>query len=742
MNRAIRVALVAAFAAALAAASTSSFWELSSFTDFIAGRMDGVALSRDGRLSAAPRLDTVFDSGQPVIWSVVTSPGGVLYAATGHHGRIYRIDAAGKSSLLWTSDRPEVFALAVNPQGDLYAATSPNGKIYKIHPTSGDAQITEYFDPKSLYIWALACAPDGTLYAGTGGSGVVYKVTAAGQGEPYYETGQGNVTGLMLDSSGRLLAGTEPNGILYRITAKDKAFALYDSTLPEVRALATGSDGSVYVAGLGGALAKKIQAAQQNQGLQQDAVPTISTTITVTAQSGAEIKPTAPETKPVQPAPATTPTPAAAAEAVGVEKSAIYRIYPDNTVDTLWSSKEENVYDILPRENGDLDFVTDQNARIYQLTPNRRLTLIAQTNDGEAVRLLRERDTLLVATANSGKLYRLGAATAGGTYQSAVFDANATSRWGRFRWDGEGVRIETRSGNSLRPDNSWSDWSPALSDASGSPITSPNARYLQFRASLTTTSAHLDNISAAYLPQNSPPIVRSITVTQQAPPATPAKTTSSGSQSATSAFSISVTDTGDAAPLASTGTATQTMSRSAIQSLLLSWTAEDPDADKLVYELAFRGEGEDQWKVLRRDLHDPYVILDGDALADGRYYFRITASDRESNPEGTAREAELVSSPVLIDNTPPIIRVQSSNRNGATADIAFDAQDAASPLRRAEWSLDAGAWIPVAPSDGVLDSKAEQFRLHVTGIPAGEHLLVLRVADSGGNTGLAKVNLR
>jgi hypothetical protein len=743
MNRATRVALAAAFAAAVAAASTSSFWEMSSFTDFIAGKMEGVALSRDGRISAAPHLETVFDSGQPVIWSVVTGPGGVLYAATGHHGRIYRIDAAGKSSLLWTSDKPEVFALAVNPQGDLYAATSPNGKIYKIHPTTGEAQIAEYFDPKARYIWSLACAPDGTLYAGTGDAGVVYRITGAGQGEPYYQTGQGNVTGLMLDSSGRLLAGTEPNGILYRINSKDKAFALYDSTLPEVRALATGSDGSVYVAGLGGALAKKIEAAQQNQGLQQDAVPTISTTITVTAQGGQqEIKPTPQEAKPVQPAAAATPTPAAT-EAVGVEKSAIYRIHPDNTVDTLWSSKEENVYDILPQTNGDLYFSTDEDARIYRLTPNRRLTLVAQTNDGEAVRLLRERDTLLVATANAGKLYRLGAAAAGGTYESPVFDANATSRWGRFHWDGEGVKIETRSGNSLRPDNSWSDWSPALTDATGAPITSPNARYLQFRATLTTATAHLDNISAAYLPQNSPPVVHAITVTQQAPATPAAKAASSGSQSGSTAFSVTVTDSGDAtAPAASTGTATQTMSRSAIQSLLISWTADDPDSDKLVFQLDFRGEGDDQWKALRRDLHDPYVILDGDALADGRYYFRVTASDRESNPEGSAREGELVSSPVLIDNTPPTIHVQSSTRNGATADVAFDAQDSASPLRRAEWSIDAGTWIPVAPVDGVLDSRSEQFRLHVTNVPAGEHLLVVRVADSGGNTGLAKVNLR
>ena len=122
--------------------------------------------------------------------------------------------------------------------------------------------------------------------------------------------------------------------------------------------------------------------------------------------------------------------------------------------------------------------------------------------------------------------------------------------------------------------------------------------------------------------------------------------------------------------------------------------------------------------------------------------FKVTASDREANPAGSAKEMELVSSPVLIDNTPPVIRIQSSNRTGANADIVFDAQDAGSALRRAEWSLDAGAWTPIAPVDGILDSRTEQFRLHVTNIPAGEHVLVLRVADLGSNTGVAKVVLR
>ncbi len=724
--------------AGIASASSSSFWEMSSFTDFIAGKMDGVALSRDGRMTTAPHLDTVFDSGQPVIWSMIQGPGGVLYAATGHRGRVYRIDANGAATVLWTADKPEVFALATNAQGDVYAASSPNGKIYRIR----GGQATEYFDPKARYIWSLALAPDGTLYAGTGDAGIVYKITGPAQGEAYYDTGQGNVTGLMLDPQGRLLAGTEPNGILYRITAKDKAFALYDSTLPEVRALATTADGSVYVAGLGGALAKKVQATQQNQPQQQDSTPTISTTVTVTAQAGGDIKPAPTEAKPAAaPQPATTPQTPAATEVAGVEKSAIYRINPDNTVDTLWSSKEENVYDILPAADGQLYFATDQNARVYRLTADHKLTLAAQTNDGEAVRLLNVNGAPLVATANSGKLYKLGAAGTKGIYESPVFDASGTSRWGQMRWQGDGVSIQTRSGNSLRPDNSWSDWSPALSDATGSPVTSPNARYLQYKAALNTGAAHLDSITSAYLPQNNPPLIHSITVTQQAPPASTVKNTAA-TPAASSSFSMTVTDTGDAGPVSSSGTPTQTMSRAVIQQLLISWQADDPDSDRLVYEVAFRGEGEDQWKVLRRDLHDNSIALDGDSLADGRYFFKVTASDREANPVGSAKEMELVSSPVLIDNTPPVIHIQSQNRTGAAADIVFDAQDTDSALRRAEWSLDAGAWTPIAPVDGILDSRTEQFRLHVANIPAGEHVLVLRVADLGSNTGVAKVVLR
>ncbi len=231
-------------------------------------------------------------------------------------------------------------------------------------------------------------------------------------------------------------------------------------------------------------------------------------------------------------------------------------------------------------------------------------------------------------------------------------------------------------------------------------------------------------------------MVRSITALTTVQPATqPAKGNSSSA--ATTPYTMTVTDTGDAGTSASTGTPTQTLSRAAAQQIMLSWQADDPDGDKLVYALSFRGEGEREWKLLKANLHENSLSLDGDALADGRYLFRVTASDREVNPGASAMDAELVSSPVLIDNTPPVLTLSVLSNAG----LDFQAADAVSPLKRCEYAIDGGSWIPLAPIDGILDSRTARFHVDLTQRPPGEHLLVLRAFDSGNNAGLAKVVL-
>jgi hypothetical protein len=727
---------------------------MGSWSDFIRGRFQGISLSRDGRLSLAPKVETVFSSDQPVIWAVAEAPDGTLYAATGNRGRVYRIGRNGSSSLLWTADHPEVFALAIGPDGTLYAGTSPDGNVYRIH----NGQSEEYFAPHTRYIWSLAVAPDGALYVGTGDQGKVFRVVSAGKGELYYDTGQSHVTSLALDGQDRLLAGTEPNGLLYRITARDKAFVLYNSSLPEIRALVPMPDGSVYAAALGGSVAKLAQAANQavqNLGTGQPGTA-VTTSITVEAQStgpGGEIKPptAAPPGQSQSPAVATPQAGTQVTPAVdlsNVEKSAIYRINPDGTVETLWSSKEENVYDVLALGEQIL-FSTDVEGRVYSLAPDRRVTLITQTNESQTTRLLRVDHSILAATANMGRILRLGETPgAAGEYEAPVHDAGTVARWGSLSWRaaqpaGCALEFRTRSGNAAKPDRTWSDWSEPLRDASGSRIASPNARYVQWKAAMSGTAGAtpaIDSVTLGYLPQNSPPVVRSISVVTQMAAVSPSAKPAAGASNA--AYSVTVTDSADANSAPAAGATPQTLPRAAQQQVTVVWQADDPDGDRLVYSVYFRGADETEWKLLKADLHDNSVTFDADALADGPYYFRVVASDREANPPASAREAQLVSAPVTIDNTPPAVTVLSVTRTGASAHIEWEAADAASPLRRAEYSVDAGSWVPMEAADGVIDSMREKFSLDLANLAPGEHLVALRAADSANNTGVAKVILK
>ncbi|HWQ54981.1 MAG TPA: hypothetical protein VN442_14945 [Bryobacteraceae bacterium] len=754
-ERLVRVCALALMGGLTVWGSGTAAWEMNTYQDFVRGRFHGVSLGRDGRLALAPRLDTVFSSDQPVVWSAVRTPDGSLYVATGHRGRLFRIDVAGKSTLLWTAPQPEIFALALDAKGVLYAASSPDGRVYRI---SGGAA-TEYFNPGARYIWSLVAAPDGSLYVGTGDQGKVFRVTGPGKGEVWYETGQSHITSMALDREGRLLAGTEPNGILYRISAKDKAFALYDASLPEIRSIVPGPDGAIYAAALGGSVAKRVQGAAQaaQAAAAAGAAPTATMSITVEAdaQAGPELKPPQPDAakqqpqqQPVTPQVTTQFTPAV--DYSGIEKSAVYRINSDNTVETVWTSKEENAYDLLQLPDR-LLISTDGNGRVYALAPDRKVTLLVQTNEGEATRLLAADRAVLAATGNMGRIYRLGdASSASGTYESPVYDTGSTARWGSLSWRGQvpagaSLNFQTRSGNSARPDRSWSDWSGALTDPAGSGVSSPNARYIQFRAEFTGGSGGaspvVNHVNIAYLPQNTAPVVRSINVVTQASAGgagqkTPAQQTTSAP------YSITVTDTGEAGSSTTAGTPTTVVGRSLNPQVNVTWQADDSDGDHLVYALYFRGEDEQAWKLLKGNLHESTLSFDGDALADGKYYFRVVASDHEANPPASARTGELVTAPVLIDNTPPVVAIAPARRTPTAVTIEFEAMDGASALRRCEYSLDAAGWIPVEAADGVIDSLRERFVLELRNVPAGEHLVVVRAVDNSGNAGLAKVVLR
>ena len=354
--------------------------------------------------------------------------------------------------------------------------------------------------------------------------------------------------------------------------------------------------------------------------------------------------------------------------------------------------------------------------------------------------LLRSSDGVFVASAHGGSLYRLNRDPAeSGVYETSPRDSGGISQWGLLSWRGEAhddaaIEIRTRSGNTYRPDKSWSGWSDPLPDLAGSPVQSPPARFLQWQATLRGGS-RLDSVRVYYLPQNSAPLVRSVNVVPEA--AKPESSSSAQSASATSSYSITVSASGDSTGPQQTGG--QSSSSAAVRRLAIVWGAEDPDGDELRAEVSFRGEGETQWKVVERDLPGPKFSVESDTLADGWYEFRVRVNDGKANPADRAREAERISRPVLVDQTPPVVTLLAG---GGAGGLLFEAEDAVSEIRSAEFAVDAGDWRPVLSDDGVLDARRERFTVRPGSLEPGEHLVVLRVRDRSGNAALAKALVR
>ncbi len=730
-------------------AATSTAWQVSGFNDLLKGRLSGLSLDSNGRLQPGPSVRWSTVLGEPALWSIAQAPDGSVYAATGHSGKIFKVSPDGKSALIWSAQQTEVFAICVDAKGALFAGTSPSGGLYRIENGKGQ----EVWHSTAKYIWSLEPDPHGGIFIGTGEGGRVYHFDGKTKTGVYYETGQANITSLAGGQNGHLYAGTDPNGLLYDITGPNHASVIYDSSLPEIRAIKVGTDGSIYAAAMGGAVAARSPvSAVAPQASSATVVASAPTVITVTAANESskaaendQAAKTADQTRTATStaSASTVTTPSAVTEVSGVEKSAIYRIRPDGNVENIRSSKEDNVYGLLLDGNS-LLFSTDDHGRIYRYSEG-KISLLAEPGSGETTQLLKVGANLYAALSNAARLISYGSVgAAAGSYESQVHDATSVARWGHLQWHGggTGVVFRTRSGYSARPDATWSPWSGPISSPVDSLIKSPPARFIQFRAEWPAgNDARINTIDIPYLAQNSSPTVRSITVSSVVG-TNAAKTGVGTSAPASSAYSITVTDTGEAPAASSSNSGSQIVSRMQTTQTQISWQADDPDSDKLVYSLYFRSEDENDWQLIRSHMFENTLLLDADVFADGRYFFKIVASDAPSNAPEFAHQAELVSTPVLIDNTPPLVTIGTEQRNGTTAEVEIEARDKTSPLRLCEYSLDAGTWQPIESVDGITDSPEERFRVHFEKLRPGEHLLVFRVYDTAGNAGLAKLVLR
>jgi outer membrane protein assembly factor BamB len=717
-------------------AGTTQIWRQDTAEDFEKGTPTNITIHSDGRLQLAPQLEMIYETGDAYFWAVAEDSKGRLFVGGGNDGKVY-VYAAGKGAVFFDAPEMEVHALVIDAQDQLYVGTSPDGKIYRVAP---DGSSRVFYEPKVKYIWALAVDQRGNVFAGTGEDGKIFQIDPQGNGKVLFASQEKHVRCLAIDSKGALLAGSAAEARILRLSSDGRPFILYDAPVQEITSIVVAEDGTIYAAGIGKKEGKPGATPPPGSVV---VAPSISFTI-----SGD---------------PGVVQQPGRAAGAPGEKGeppgSEIYRIAPDGYPQSIWKSEKMTVYSLALHTDGSLLAGTGNKGFIYRLESDGvRSAVLARTEPNQVTALWRSRSrtTVYAITSNLTKVYALKSDYAReGSFVSQVKDTVTFSRWGRIRYwhsqagDGAAIKMYTRSGNTDEPDNTWTDWAEALVSGIGYTASSPPARFIQWKLVLTTVNAKqsplVDAVELAYISRNVAPKIEAVAL--QPPDVVYEPQPQFGVVQSAPAFIGGTGGSSDSASSVNAArnrrrqAAAQTPPRQTIKEgyRTITWSVRDPNEDDLVFSLYLRGEGETEWKLLKDKIEDGFYSWDTRTLPDGRYTLRLVVSDERSNPPDLVEKSERLTESFDVDNTPPAISgLTSQVETDGRVRVRFTATDSATPISEADIVVDNGEPRKVLATDGILDWETETFDVAVSGLRPGEHTIIVRVKDGGGNQASAK----
>ncbi len=609
------------------------------------------------------------------------------------------------------------FSALTLADGSTLIGTSPQGKVYKV---AGDA-VTLFADtgalavtsivqakngtvfaasmpdgkifklsqgkaelfttlPDTSYVWALVLDKAGAgLFAATGPEGKVFRVEPSGASSVYYRSTESHLVSLALMDNGDLLAGSSGKGNLYRISGPGRATVL--ATLPgeEVK---------------GVAVAKGIVWAISNEYGEAPEPPKRS-----------------PAASRTPPGPSTAPRPKAG-------KGVLYRFDAQGRAERMMKHDDTHYLSLALDEQGHPYVGTGANGRVYTVDDAHVITLLADLDERQIGALSVANGKGFIVTSDPPVAHRiLGRGGADAVWTSKVLDATLNAHFGHLGWRSTGaLELSTRTGNTTTPDATWSAWSNPLT--ASAPITSPSGRFVQARARWARDpNALLTEVTIPFVTDNVRPVITEVTAATKGAPA---------KEPATGAVPASGGDVGKHESV-----------------VKLTWKVDNPDSDTLRYRIAFKREGQTQWRdALKADdvLTKAELEWDTAALPEGKYRVRVEASDEPANPIDRVQKHALESETVLVDNTPPRIDTLTMNGRRLRAHVV----DGTSPIARVEIAVDGKLeWRPLSAADGIYDTADESVDTDVAAIVApGSHVVVLRAFDAAGNSATRDVETR
>ncbi|HEX6177155.1 MAG TPA: hypothetical protein VF057_02255 [Thermoanaerobaculia bacterium] len=721
--RRIVLAIAAVLFASNAFAVTPQFWRMRTADEFLAGEIEGFAVTSRGQIKAAPALQKVATFTDPFVLSQTAGGNGDLFFGTGNDGKVYRL-RGGELKAIFTATEPEVYAIAFR-NGSVYAGTSPNGKIYRIDPNSGTS--TVFFDPQQAYIWALEFS-GGDLLAATGVEGKLFRIAPSGEGKVLFDSPETHIRAVAIRPDGTLLAGGSSKGRIYSVAKDGSAHALYDSSLNEISAIYVDSSGVGWAGGVSNTLPstaprpqQRPQQQQQQQGQQQQSTAQQEKR----EESAGNVEVSFSFDEGTQ----STTTQAGAGE--------LYRINTDDFVEVARKFEREMIYGISGGTDGAILLSTGPQGRVYEYRDG-EVALIAAVPEKQVVSIGNAGGTVITTT-NSGAVYRIQSGFAqSGEFRSSAKDVERFSRFGHYRIDGSGidngaVAIAFRTGNTRTPDETWSAWSAPSASREGS-VNAPAGRYVQWKLTMPKPSANVsvESVSVAYVNRNVAPAIENIAVQDPG-----VVFISSGYPAAPQV--VEATNPDEYGIFSSLESARENSAQQGKRMFrkgyrTITWRARDDNGDSLRYSVSFRMNGSDRWLRLRENMEENQVNFDTSQLPDGAYQVRLTATDAADNPDAPLTDTR-EGIEFHVDNSLPSI---TSTTEGDT--VVIKVSDGLSPVGKVEYAADAQKWVRMTPVDGIADSTTETFRLPRNSV-AGK-FLVVRAVDAHYNVATESINVR
>lgn len=660
------------FSAPAGAVSTRSF-VLDDAASFGQGELEHVAVRSDGRVVPSIGTERVaLPDDVGLVWCSAVGSDGAIYLGTGENGRIYRVRGSNVE-LFAETGQLMVSALTFGAGTTLYAGTLPEARIFSID-TAAAAPATprEIVRPAPTdgtaaaeHVWDLAYeASSRRLYAATGPEGRVYSVdTASGTASVWFDTLAEHVMALALGSDGALYAGTTDEALVLRITAQNRAEVVQDFPGNEITALAV-RDGTLVVAA------------------NEFADPP--------APSGGGTKRSAGAARAARPRPG---------------KALVYRIGTDGRSERVYSQDDGHVTRLELTSDGAIYAATGAEGRIVRIEADRSSAIWADVDERQVLAMSIGGASPFFATGDGAALYRVAGEPRDAAWISRVLDGEFRARWGGLDWRATGaIRFSTRSGNTARPDETWSAWSEAMTTPG--PIRSAAGRFLQIRAELPGGS-ELRSVTAYYLPENQRPVVSGVGLKR--------------------------------APTKRDGSTDVSAPPTPSPSIPLGWSLDNPDGDRTRYRLRFRGEDQTVWRAMLEE-HETLTATeytwDTRPIPDGWYRVEVEASDELSNPLDLVLRSSSTSEPLLVDNHAPSVTVRA-----AGTVISGEAVDSLGPIQRLEIAIDGGEFSLIFPEDDLFDAARERFEVDAATLnaEAGNHIVAVRAFDAAGNQGSAEV---